>query len=89
MTDTAETNRILELNPELKDIGAYQYGWHDKDEAGETAKLTVVSEDVVRNISAIKDEPDWMLQRRLKALKLFEKKPMPSSGCRPVRHQLR
>ncbi|SLM98385.1 Fe-S cluster assembly protein SufB [Brevibacterium yomogidense] len=80
MTDTAETNRILELNPELKDIGAYQYGWHDKDEAGETAERGL-SEDVVRNISAIKEEPDWMLQRRLKALKLFEKKPMPSWGA--------
>ena len=80
MTDTAETNRILELNPELEGIGAYQYGWHDADEAGETAERGL-SEDVVRNISGIKEEPDWMLQRRLKALKLFEKKPMPSWGA--------
>ncbi|HLR44602.1 MAG TPA: Fe-S cluster assembly protein SufB [Brevibacterium sp.] len=80
MTDTAETNRILELNPELKGIGAYQYGWHDADEAGAAAERGL-NEDVVRNISALKDEPDWMLQRRLKALRLFEKKPMPSWGA--------
>ena len=53
MTDTTETNRILELNPELKAIGAYQYGWHDEDEAGEMAERGL-SEDVVRRISALK-----------------------------------
>ena len=80
MTDTTETNRILELNPELKAIGAYQYGWHDEDAAGQTAERGL-SEDVVRNISALKEEPEWMLERRLKALRLFERKPMPSWGA--------
>ena len=80
MTDTTETNRILELNPELKAIGAYQYGWHDEDEAGEMAERGL-SEDVVRRISALKEEPEWMLERRLKALRLFERKPMPSWGA--------
>jgi Fe-S cluster assembly protein SufB len=80
VTDTTETNRILELNPELKAIGAYQYGWHDEDEAGEMAERGL-SEDVVRRISALKEEPEWMLERRLKALRLFERKPMPSWGA--------
>ncbi len=35
---------------------------------------------MVRNISALKNEPDWMLQMRLKGLRLFGKKPMPSWG---------
>ena len=35
----------------------------------------------MRNISALKEEPEWMLQRRLKALRLFEKKPMPTWGA--------
>ncbi|HET8591152.1 MAG TPA: Fe-S cluster assembly protein SufB, partial [Nakamurella sp.] len=31
--------------------------------------------------SALKNEPEWMLQRRLKALKLFERQPMPTWGA--------
>jgi Fe-S cluster assembly protein SufB len=34
----------------------------------------------VRDISSKKNEPDWMLQMRLKGLRLFEKKPMPTWG---------
>ena len=80
MTDTTESNWILEANPELKDIGnAYEYGWHDSDEAGANAQRGL-NEDVVRNISKLKDEPEWMLQRRLRALELFEKKPLPQWG---------
>ena len=36
--------------------------------------------DVVRNISQLKNEPAWMLERRLKALEIFFKKPMPNWG---------
>ncbi len=39
-----------------------------------------MSEEVVRNISALKNEPEWMLEMRLKGLRLFEKKPMPTWG---------
>ncbi|HLC67660.1 MAG TPA: Fe-S cluster assembly protein SufB [archaeon] len=39
-----------------------------------------ISEDVVREISALKGEPEWMLQFRLKALKIFLSKPMPKWG---------
>ena len=34
----------------------------------------------MRNISALKNEPEWMLETRLKGLRLFEKKPMPTWG---------
>ena len=47
--------------------------------AGSTARRGL-SEDVVRNISALKNEPAWMLERRLKALEIFRKKPMPNWG---------
>ena len=40
-----------------------------------------LSEEVVRRISALKDEPEWMLELRLKGLGLFDKKPMPSWGA--------
>ena len=39
-----------------------------------------LSEDVVRNISGMKTEPQWMLDLRLKGLKLFHRKPMPTWG---------
>jgi Fe-S cluster assembly protein SufB len=39
-----------------------------------------LSESVVREISKIKKEPEWMLNYRLKALKVFNSKPMPNWG---------
>ncbi|GAB3498984.1 Fe-S cluster assembly protein SufB [Flexivirga sp.] len=70
---------IEELNPGLKGIGNYEYGWADSDVAGSSARRGL-SPEVVADISQRKNEPDWMLQRRLKALKLFDKKPMPWWG---------
>ncbi|WP_088285571.1 Fe-S cluster assembly protein SufB [Kineosporia sp. A_224] len=65
--------------PELEGLGRYEYGWADPDSAGATARRGI-SEDVVRNISALKNEPQWMLDLRLKGLRLFDKKPMPGWG---------
>jgi len=64
----------------LEALGAYQYGWHDSDDAGATAQRGL-DESVVRGISARKNEPEWMLQTRLDALKLFGQKPMPVWGA--------
>jgi len=58
---------------------SYDFGWHDSDEAGERAKRGL-DEQVVREISAIKGEPEWMLAKRLKAYSTFERKPMPTWG---------
>jgi Fe-S cluster assembly protein SufB len=73
------TTHIEELNPGLKDLGRYEYGWADSDTAGATARRGL-DEEVVRDISTRKGEPQWMLDLRLKALRLFGKKPMPSWG---------
>jgi Fe-S cluster assembly protein SufB len=70
---------IEDLNPELKGIGRYQFGWADSDEAGAIAQRGL-NEDVVRDISSKKSEPQWMLDLRLKGLKLFHRKPMPTWG---------
>lgn len=58
---------------------SYDYGWHDSDAAGQSAKRGL-DEQVVRDISAIKQEPQWMLERRLKAYEIFARKPMPTWG---------
>ena len=67
-------------HPELEGLGRYEYGWADSDAAGAIAKRGL-NEDVVREISALKGEPEWMLETRLKALRLFGKKPMPTWGA--------
>ncbi len=64
----------------LAALGSYQWGWHDTDAAGAIAERGL-NEHVVRRISAMKNEPEWMLDLRLKGLKLFEKKPMPTWGA--------
>src|ERR671916_1016771 len=64
----------------LAALGKYEYGWADADAAGATAQRGL-SEAVVRNISALKSEPQWMLDLRLKGLRLFDRKPMPSWGA--------
>ncbi|QFQ02373.1 FeS cluster assembly protein SufB [Corynebacterium urogenitale] len=64
----------------INSIGAYGYGWHDSDVAGVSARRGL-NEEVVRDISAKKNEPEWMLQRRLKALEIFDKKPLPTWGA--------
>src|SRR5687768_16023794 len=66
-------------HPELEGLGKYEYGWADSDTAGASAKRGI-NEDVVRDISAKKNEPEWMTKLRLKGLRLFEKKPMPNWG---------
>ena len=66
--------------PELDGIGTYEFGWHDKNDAGKNAKRGL-TEDVVRDISSKKNEPAWMLETRLKALAMFQKKPLPNWGA--------
>jgi Fe-S cluster assembly protein SufB len=77
---TSELGTIDQRNPELEGLGRYQFGWADSDTAGAAAKRGL-SEDVVRDISGKKSEPQWMLDLRLKGLKLFGRKPMPTWGA--------
>ncbi|MGV9185935.1 Fe-S cluster assembly protein SufB [Arcanobacterium canis] len=76
----AGQKETLSQEETIASIGNYQFGWHDSDEAGSKARRGL-NEDVVRDISARKGEPEWMLKKRLKALKLFERRPMPTWGA--------
>ncbi len=73
------TDTPMTQDEAIASLGNYGYGWHDSDTAGAAAQRGL-SEAVVRNISALKSEPEWMLNLRLKSLGLFEKKPMPHWG---------
>jgi len=60
-------------------VGEYKYGFHDpenyvfKSEKG-------LTREIVESISRFKKEPQWMLDIRLKALEVFQSKPMPTWG---------
>lgn len=45
------------------------------------AKFKKLTKDLVKQISAYKKEPKWMLDLRLKALSSFEKRPLPTWGA--------
>ena len=62
------------------DIGEYQYGFRDVEDYVFKSKRGL-TRAVVEEISAMKGEPDWMLQFRLKALDHFFKRPMPNWGA--------
>jgi Fe-S cluster assembly protein SufB len=76
---TTAPEQILSQDDQIDALSRYGYGWSDADVAGSTARRGL-NEDVVRDISAKKGEPQWMLDLRLRGLELFDKKPMPNWG---------
>ena len=57
----------------------YKYGFKDKDVS--IVKTDIgLNEDIIRQISKLKNEPEWMLEYRLKSYKAFLKLPLPSFG---------
>src|SRR6187455_204186 len=70
---TSETQVVRELGNE------YAYGFHDPEEYFFKSGRGL-SPEVVAMISEHKNEPDWMRQRRLKALEYFRARPLPEWG---------
>jgi len=64
----------------LDQLGDYQYGFSDPDTSVFKTQRGL-NEDVVRQISAKKNEPAWMLEYRLKGLKHYPTRPMPTWGA--------
>lgn len=80
MATTDPTQRQPRFEPAQEvDVGDYRYGFHDKEDYFYKSEKGL-SEDVVRKISEMKDEPEWMLDFRLKALDYFYKRPVPTWG---------
>ena len=68
MTTTPEVHKIgepLSQDEAIASLSRYGYGWVDSDVAGASAQRGL-SEAVVRDISAKKNEPEWMLEIRLR-----------------------
>ena len=57
------------------DLGRYQLGWSDAEDYVFKPKKGL-NESIVREMSEMKNEPQWMRDFRLRALKHFERKPM-------------
>ena len=64
----------------LEDIGEYKYGFHDRDDNYVFKSQRGLNREVVENISRMKQEPQWMLDFRLKALAHYLSRPMPKWG---------
>jgi Fe-S cluster assembly protein SufB len=60
-------------------LDEYKYDFVDKEKHIFRTQPGL-NEEVVRQISAQKGEPEWMLQLRLKALEIYYSKPMPTWG---------
>ena len=60
-------------------VGDYKAGW--KDTENSTIRFDFgLSEEVVREISKLKEEPEWMTELRVKAYNHFVNRPMPKWG---------
>ena len=60
-------------------VGEYKAGWHDPEKS--TIRFDFgLSEEVVREISNLKNEPQWMTEIRVKAFKHFSERKMPTWG---------
>ncbi|WP_404454091.1 Fe-S cluster assembly protein SufB [Oceanobacillus kapialis] len=64
---------------EMPEIEEYKYGFHDKDVSVFRSGKGLTRE-IVEEISKMKEEPQWMLDYRLKSLEHFYNMPMPQWG---------
>lgn len=67
------------VEPKPIDLGEYKFGFHD-DVTPIYSTGKGISEQVVRDMSQAKGEPEWMLEFRLKSLETFNKMPMQEWG---------
>lgn len=77
-----DENTDAKMTTKAKDVISdkdYEYGFHD-DIKPEFSTGRGLTEEVVRKISAEKNEPQWMLDYRLKCFKLYQSMPMPKFG---------
>ena len=76
MADT----KLTEAEREATAIGDYKYGFHDEVTSVFPTRRGL-DEEVVREISAHKSEPEWMTEFRVKAYRHFLDRPMPTWGA--------
>jgi len=70
----------IDQNVAALDLDTYKYGFKDPEKYVYKSEKGL-SRRVVEKISAMKEEPEWMLKYRLKALEIFNRKPVPTWGA--------
>ncbi|MFN2216286.1 MAG: Fe-S cluster assembly protein SufB [Anaerolineales bacterium] len=65
----------------LEQIGSYKYGFKDSSDDYVFKSEKGLNAEIVRKISEMKGEPEWMLEYRLRALEHFLQRPMPTWGA--------
>ncbi|MBA2565881.1 MAG: Fe-S cluster assembly protein SufB [Gemmatimonadetes bacterium] len=60
-------------------LDEYKFGFRDEDTYVYKSERGL-SRRIVEQISSMKEEPEWMLKRRLKALDIYDAKPVPKWG---------
>ena len=73
----ALTQEVEEPNKDLKELVKREYKEGFVTEIESETFAPGLDEDVIRRISAKKDEPEFMLEYRLKAFKIWQKMPEP------------
>ena len=68
------------VEPKPIDLGEYKFGFHD-DVQPILSTVKGLNEAVIRELSAAKNEPEWMLEFRLKSFETFKKMPMQTWGA--------
>ena len=69
------------VDPTPIDLGEYKFGFHDDNIELVASTGKGLSEAVIRELSAAKEEPEWMLDFRLKSYAAFQKMPMQTWGA--------
>jgi Fe-S cluster assembly protein SufB len=69
----------LDQQARLNELGDYKFGFNMPENYAFKSKRGL-DRDTVEEISYMKGEPQWMRDFRLRALRTFEKKPMPQWG---------
>ncbi len=69
----------MTVTPDSLDLDRYKLGWSDEEDYVFKPKKGL-DEAILREMSWMKGEPDWMLDFRLKSYRNFNKRPMPNWG---------
>ncbi len=79
----------IELKPGTAPVEEdYRHGFHDSEESYRFKSAKGLNREIVERISSMKNEPDWMLQFRLKAYETFRAKPMPEWGDKALLEEI-
>ena len=74
-----EAEKLERQKAMLEEADRERFDFRDKDQSSFKTEKGLTSE-IVTEISKMKNEPDWMLQHRLRALEIYNRLPMPDWG---------